>query len=163
MPSNAEWEKAARGDADARAWPCGDTFEETRCNTHELGLDQTSPVGIFGAGASPYGCLDMAGNVWEWTRSLWGTDWQPPQFGYPYSPDDAAREDLGAGDEMLRLVRGGSWIGSRDDARCAFRFGYLPVSRDYVLGFRVVLRSSPVLSPGTAQTQRSETLLRTAL
>lgn len=66
LPSEAQWEKAARGDKDKREYPWGDTFEATRCNSRDLGLGQTTPVGIFPNGASPYGCLDMSGNVWEW-------------------------------------------------------------------------------------------------
>jgi formylglycine-generating enzyme required for sulfatase activity len=78
----------------------------------------------------------MGGKVWQWTRS----HWQP----YPYN-DLAQREALDAGDEVIRLVRGGSWTRDRGDARYAFRFRLPPVFRSYLfLGFWVVLCSSPV-------------------
>ena len=67
-----------------------------------------------------------------------------PDFPYPYDPDDPKREALNAGDELLRVVRGGSWGYYRDDARCAFRRRDLPDARYDDLGFRVVLRSAPV-------------------
>jgi hypothetical protein len=68
LPSEAEWEKAARGDKDKREYPWGDRFEATRCNCSALNLRNTTPVGIFADGASPYGVLDLSGNVWEWTK-----------------------------------------------------------------------------------------------
>ncbi|MEJ2738140.1 MAG: SUMF1/EgtB/PvdO family nonheme iron enzyme, partial [Anaerolineae bacterium] len=146
LPSEAEWEKAARSEfppavegdpGRARRWPWGDEWIEGRANTEEAGLGETSAVGIFPAGASPCGALDMAGNVWEWTRSRWGrTSIRRPDYGYPYEPDDGREEPDGPD---LRVVRGGSWSNDQGDARCAFRGGYIPDVYDGDLGFRVVV------------------------
>ena len=89
----------------------------------------TTPVGRYSPqGDSPYGCADMAGNVWEWTRSL--------KKGYPYDPADG-REDLKA--KGPRVLRGGSWSSGQRSARCAFRFRYFPDYFNDHLGFRVVV------------------------
>ncbi len=76
------------------------------------GIGSTSAVGCFPTGASPYEIEDMAGNVWEWTRSLWGDDWGKPTYGYHYVPDDG-REDMHADRRVRRVLRGGSFATHR--------------------------------------------------
>lgn len=83
----------------------------------------------------------VAGNVWEWTGSLWGGDWNKPEYSYPYNSLDR-RENLKAGDRLLRALQGGSWFNYRYNVRCSARNRNLPNERDDGSGFRVVV--SPI-------------------
>ncbi|NIM17712.1 MAG: SUMF1/EgtB/PvdO family nonheme iron enzyme [Candidatus Aminicenantes bacterium] len=129
LPTEAQWEKAARGNG-GFSYPWGNTWEEKedRCNWFELGLRRTSPVGIFPAGASPYGCMDMAGNVWEWCA-----DWFDEDY-YKESPD---RNPKGPKDGSNRVIRGGGWGYRRQYCRASYRYWSIPVARDAGLGFRL--------------------------
>jgi formylglycine-generating enzyme required for sulfatase activity len=129
LPSEAEWEKSARG-VNERSYPWGGDFDADRANVAESGVGEVSAVGCFPEGASPWGCEEMSGNVWEWTRSLYEA--------YPYVSRDG-REDIEAFSRLLRVVRGGSCFSDTWLARCASRVGYEPDSRSGSFGFRVVV------------------------
>ena len=125
LPREEEWEAAARG-PEGRAYPWGDRWQDGICNTREAGPGVTSPVGLFPRSRNPEGLEDLAGNVWEWCRSL---DEGSKGAENPNAP---------------RVVRGGSWLDGQGLARCAFRDRYDPVNRLNFVGFRVVC-SSPIV------------------
>ena len=162
LASEAEWEKSARGGEQipvrplvgsfqiapplsmtanpdqARRYPWGDDPDTERANYDKTDINLPNTPGCFLSGASPYGVEELSGGVFEWTRSLWGEDWQKSSFNYPYQGEDD-RENLGASDSVLRILRGTPWQGNSAQIRASARVRASPDSGDFIMGFRCVL------------------------
>lgn len=141
LPAEAQWEKAARG-TDGKIYPWGNRWDGSKCNWYKgpklSGMADihkrrgTLPVGSFPSGASPYGCMDMAGNVWEWCG-----DW----YGVDYYKNGPSRNLQGPESGQYRVLRGGSWLNDNHSAfRCSLRLWDHPHTGRGHCGFRVSVR-----------------------
>lgn len=142
LPTEPEWERAARGDQpdasdEVIIYPWGSSWIDDAANSEEAGFNNTCTVGLFPKGRSPYGCYDMAGQVWEWGTTLWGEDMGTPSFQYPYADD--GREALDAAPSIRRVLRGGCFSSGKLKANCTYRGSLEPNGFWRGNGFRIVV------------------------
>jgi formylglycine-generating enzyme required for sulfatase activity len=138
LPNDIEWEKASRG-TDGRDFPWGNGWDESRCrNPKNRGTEETAPVLGYPEGASPWGCLQMSGNVWEWCENLYNSNYYQRRHNRLHNAGLNALLLPTAEGQAKRVVRGGSWCMDHTMCfGCTYLIHYGPDSGSHDLGFRV--------------------------